>query len=54
MFHLALSYFDLGDFAIARKWYARRAEMDGPDDESYVAMFRLAESMAKLGEQWPD
>ncbi|NBP85421.1 MAG: glycosyltransferase, partial [Mycobacteriaceae bacterium] len=29
VFYLAQSYFDLGDFANARSWYMRRAEMGG-------------------------
>ncbi|UQX10574.1 hypothetical protein [Candidatus Mycobacterium methanotrophicum] len=34
--------------------YARRVEMGGCDEEVYWAMYRLAESMAELGEPWPD
>ena len=54
VFYLAQSYFDLGDFVNARKWYARRAEMGGWDEEVYCSMFRIAESMARLDEPWPD
>ncbi len=54
VFYLAQSYFVLGDFVKARKWYARRAEMGGWDEEAYVAMYRGAWSMARLGEPWPD
>lgn len=53
-FYLAQSYYDYGDFANARKWYARRAEMAGFDEESYYAMARLADSMSRLGEPWPE
>jgi hypothetical protein len=53
-FYLAQSYFDLGDFANARTWYARRAEMGEWEEEVYFAMWRVAESMALLGEPWPD
>ena len=42
VFYLAQSYFDLGDFANARKWYARRVEMGGWDEEVFFAMYRLA------------
>ena len=52
--YLALSYFCLGDFVNACKWYARRAEMGGWEEEVYYAMYRLAESMANLGAPWPD
>ncbi|SPM32201.1 glycosyl transferase family protein, partial [Mycobacterium terramassiliense] len=51
VFYLAQSYFDLGDFANARKWYERRVEMGGSDEEVYYSMLRLAESMAGL--DWP-
>jgi hypothetical protein len=51
---LAQTYFQLGDFVDARKWYARRVEMGGCDEEVYYAMFRLAQSMQQCGEPWPD
>ena len=51
VFYLAQSYFDLGDFVNARKWYERRVEMGGWDEEVYYSMVRLAESMARL--DWP-
>ncbi|MEE6180045.1 glycosyltransferase, partial [Mycobacterium sp. 050134] len=51
VFYLAQSYFDLGDFVNARKWYERRVEMGGWDEEIYYSMLRLAESMAQL--DWP-
>jgi glycosyltransferase involved in cell wall biosynthesis len=54
VFDLAQIYFDARDFVNARKWFARRAEMGGPDEEIYVAMYRLAESMQQLDEPWPD
>jgi tetratricopeptide (TPR) repeat protein len=46
--YLAESYFDSDDFDNARKWYARRVEMGGSDQEVYYAMLRVAESMAQL------
>ena len=51
--HLAQTYFDLGDFANARKWAARRAEMGGWDEEVYYSICLVAESMLQLGEPWP-
>ncbi len=48
VFYLAQSYFDLGDFANARKWYEQRIEMGGSDEEVYYSIVRFAESMAKL------
>ena len=54
VFFLAETSFQLDDFVNARKWYARRVEMGGCDEEVYWAMYRLADSMAELGEPWPD
>ena len=54
VFFLAETSFQLDDFVNARKWYARRVEMAGSDEEAYWAMYRLAESMSKLGEPWPE
>jgi tetratricopeptide (TPR) repeat protein len=56
VFSLAEVYFHAGDFANARKWFARRLEMDSgePTEEIYWAMLRLGHSMEKLGEPWPD
>jgi glycosyltransferase involved in cell wall biosynthesis len=54
VFYLAQSYYDFGDFAKARDWYARRAEMGGWDEEVYLAVFRLAQAMSQLDAHWPD
>ncbi|HEX7323127.1 MAG TPA: hypothetical protein VF299_09400 [Mycobacterium sp.] len=54
VFFLAETSFQLEDFVNARKWYARRIEMGGCDEEVYWAMYRLAASMSELGEPWPD
>ena len=53
-FYLAQSYFDLGDFANARRWYQRRAEMGGWDEEVYYSLYRVGQSMMELGEPWPE
>jgi glycosyltransferase involved in cell wall biosynthesis len=53
-FYLAQSYYDYGDFANARKWYARRSEMAGFDEETYYAMARLGDAMSHLGEPWAE
>lgn len=53
-FYLAQSYFDLGDFALARDWYERRSRMGGWDEETYVAMLRYADSISRLGAPWPE
>ncbi|MGB6512857.1 MAG: hypothetical protein WBF57_07710, partial [Mycobacterium sp.] len=56
VFLLAQVYFHAGDFANARKWFARRLEMDSlaSTEEVYWAMLRVAHSMEMLGEPWPD
>ena len=54
VFYLSQSYFNLGDFANAREWAARRVEMGGWDEEVYYAMFQVAESMSRLGAPWPE
>lgn len=54
VFYLAQSYRDLGDHANARKWYARRIELAGWDQEVFFAKYQVAKAMANLGEPWPD
>jgi hypothetical protein len=51
---LAQTYFHAGDFANARKWFARMIEIGGSDEGTFWAMLRLAHSMEMLGEPWPD
>ncbi len=52
VFYLAQSYFDLDDFDNSHKWYQRRIEMEGSDEEVYYSMLRLAESVTKLNWPW--
>ncbi|MEB3022252.1 glycosyltransferase [[Mycobacterium] crassicus] len=54
VFYLAQSYFLLTDFANARTWYERRIELGGWNEEVYYSIYRLAMSMERLGEPWPD
>jgi tetratricopeptide (TPR) repeat protein len=51
---LAEHHFGTGDFANARKWYERRLEMGGSDEEIYYATFQIAVSMSNLGVPWPE
>lgn len=53
VFHLAMTCENLGDNAEAYKWFSRRAEMGGFDEEIYFAKFRRAATMDKIGEPWP-
>ena len=54
VFYLAQSYFDLGDYANARRWYQRRADMGGWEEEVYYSLYRVGESMLLLDEPWPE
>ncbi|MGH3563806.1 MAG: glycosyltransferase [Mycobacterium sp.] len=53
VFYLAQSYRDLGDFRNARRWYARRAEMAGFDQEAYVAMHQVVRAI-DAASSYPD
>ena len=52
--HLAQTYFALGDFANARKWYAQRVEMGGSEEIVFHAMYQVASTMSRLNAPWPD
>jgi hypothetical protein len=54
VFFLGETYFRMEDFRNARKWYERRVEMGGADEEAYHAMYRLAQSIQQLGAPWAD
>jgi tetratricopeptide (TPR) repeat protein len=50
---LAQVYFDSGDYLNAHKWFARKVEIGSDDDEeTFVAMFRVAQTMEELGAHW--
>jgi hypothetical protein len=53
VFFLAQTLFARKDFGNAKKWYARRVEMGGGDEEHYFAMWQIAQSMAQLGAPGP-
>jgi glycosyltransferase involved in cell wall biosynthesis len=52
VFYLAQSYFDLADYGNARYWYSLRAEMGDFSEEVYYSLYRVAESMSRVGEPW--
>jgi len=54
VFYLGQSYYCLNDFANSLKWYARRAEMGGWDEEVYFSMVRVAESMFGIDAPLPE
>jgi glycosyltransferase involved in cell wall biosynthesis len=51
---LAITQGDVRDYENARKWFARRVEMGGWDEEVYYAMYSIGESLAGLGAPWPE
>jgi glycosyltransferase involved in cell wall biosynthesis len=51
-FYLAQTYFNLGDFASAIEWFKRRIEMGGWDEETYYAMYQMAEAMGHVDAPW--
>ena len=53
VFYLAQSYFDAGEFGLARHWYERRAQMGGWHEEVFWARYRSAIAMERIGEPWP-
>jgi SAM-dependent methyltransferase/glycosyltransferase involved in cell wall biosynthesis len=54
VFYLAQSYRDAGNNEQALKWYKRRAEMAGWQEEVYCALFEAARAMEHLGLPWSD
>ncbi|MDG4663895.1 glycosyltransferase [Mycobacterium sp. 236(2023)] len=53
VFYLAQSYYDYGDFANAHRWYSRRSEMGGFDEETYYSLLRVGDTLLNLGKPWP-
>jgi glycosyltransferase involved in cell wall biosynthesis len=51
---LAITQGDVADYDHARKWFARRVEMGGWDEEVYYAMYSIGEALAGLGAPWPE
>ena len=52
VFYLARCYSTVRDWVNARRWFARRADMGGDDEETFVSLWQLAETMALLDEPW--
>lgn len=53
VFYLAQSYYCLGDWGNAIRWYGKRAEMGGFGEEVYYSRLRIAEAMQSRGDSWP-
>lgn len=52
VFYLAQSYFCLGDYGSARRWYAHRATLGGFAEEVYYSLLRVGECWERQGD-WP-
>jgi len=52
VFYLAQSYRDAGDIAEALRWYTRRTELGGWDEERFVAFLERARCLDRLGQPW--
>lgn len=54
VFYLARSYNSLLDWANARDWYLRRAEMGDWAEEVFYSLWRAGTAMQMLGQPWPE
>ncbi|MBW0014116.1 glycosyltransferase family 2 protein, partial [Mycobacterium sp.] len=54
VFYLGMGRFDWGDLVVARKWFDRRLELGGWDEEVFYTKYRIAQCMLHLGEPWHD
>jgi len=52
LFYLAQSYKDLNRYSEAFYWYARRAKLEGFDEERWYAMYQQARMAMLLKEDW--
>ncbi|MBC8442699.1 MAG: glycosyltransferase [Proteobacteria bacterium] len=52
VFYLAQSYFDAGDYAMAKEWYIKRAQMGGWEEEVYYSMYRVGITSCLLENPW--
>ena len=52
LFYLAQSYFDGGDWENAEKWYVKRAEKGGWEEEQWYSVLRTAMCMSNAQKDW--
>ena len=50
VFYLAQSYFDIGKYNEAAKWYKKRVALGGWKEEVYISMLRAAQAEINMGE----
>lgn len=53
VYYLAQSYRDIGAYDEAVKWYTRRTQMGGWDEEAWSARYQIARLLHLLGREWP-
>ena len=53
MFYLAQSYFDLGKYKLALKWYEKRIEAKGWAEEVYFSMLKKAHCLRFINKDFP-
>jgi glycosyltransferase involved in cell wall biosynthesis len=54
VFYLAQSYRDAQEPDLAIRWYRRRAEMGGWDEEVWYSLYQIAEIRQQKGDAWPE
>jgi len=52
VFYLAQSYFDAGDFELAKEWYLKRAQLGGWEEEVFYSMYRVGICSCLLENPW--
>jgi len=52
LFYLAQSYFDAGEYELAKEWYIRRAKAGGWEEEVFYAMYRVGICNCLLERPW--
>ena len=52
LFYLAQSYFDAGEYDLAKEWYIRRAKAGGWEEEVFYAMYRVGICNCLLERPW--
>lgn len=53
LFYLAQSYRDYGDLEQSLRYYKKRVEKGGWDQEVWYSMYQIAQLMERAGEPWP-
>ena len=54
LFYIAQSYFDAGDYELAKEWYIRRAKAGGWEEEVFYSMYRVGICNCILERPWTE